>query len=131
MMHQHFLLYLVGLQAEVFTHLIGSCACLASAGGGVPYRLEPLELTHRQLNGTVQVYSIPRFDPDDAFAFLSLVARKIGKLRKGGLPDRVQAAKVVLRDWNTGRVSGSWLNRPHKEVCTPFSCNTRAHDGKY
>lgn len=53
----------------------------------------------------MQVYSIPRFDPDDAFAFLSLVARKIGKLRKGGLPDRVQAAKVVLRDWNTGRVS--------------------------
>lgn len=51
-----------------------------------------------------QVYSIPRFDPDDPFAFLSLVARKIGKLRKGGLPDRVQAAKVVLRDWNTGRV---------------------------
>lgn len=37
-------------------------------------------------------------------AFLSLVARKIGKLRKGGLPDRVQAAKVVLRDWNCGRV---------------------------
>ncbi|CAM9533048.1 unnamed protein product, partial [Scytosiphon promiscuus] len=52
----------------------------------------------------MQVYSIPRFDPEDAFAFLSLVARKIGKLRKGGLPDRVQAAKVVLRDWNTGRV---------------------------
>lgn len=52
----------------------------------------------------LQVYSIPRFDPEDAFAFLSLVARKIGKLRKGGLPDRVQAAKVVLRDWNTGRV---------------------------
>ncbi len=52
----------------------------------------------------MQVYSIPRFDPDDAFAFLSLVARKIGKLRKEGVPDRVQAAKVVLRDWNTGRV---------------------------
>ncbi|CAB1104014.1 unnamed protein product [Ectocarpus sp. CCAP 1310/34] len=52
----------------------------------------------------MQVYSIPRFDPDDAFAFLSLVARKIGKLKKGGVPDRVQAAKVVLRDWNTGRV---------------------------
>lgn len=52
----------------------------------------------------MQVYSIPRFDPDDSFAFLSLVARKIGKLKKGGVPDRVQAAKVVLRDWNTGRV---------------------------
>lgn len=32
------------------------------------------------------------------------MARKIGKLRKGGLPDRVQAAKMVLRDWNTGKV---------------------------
>ncbi|CAN0321654.1 unnamed protein product [Pylaiella littoralis] len=52
----------------------------------------------------MQVYSIPRFNPDDSFAFLSLVARKIGKLKKGGVPDRVQAAKVVLRDWNTGRV---------------------------
>ena len=38
-------------------------------------------------------------------SFLSLVAKKLGKLKKGGLPDRVQAAKIVLRDWNVGRVS--------------------------
>ncbi|CAN0294654.1 unnamed protein product, partial [Discosporangium mesarthrocarpum] len=36
--------------------------------------------------------------------FLALVARKNGKLRKGGIPDRIAAARMVLRDWNAGRV---------------------------
>lgn len=65
-----------------------------------------------------QVYSIPRFDPDDAFSFLALVARKMNKLRRGGVPDRVQAAKAVLRDWNVGRVSLMAL----VFVCARFVC---------
>lgn len=31
--------------------------------------------------------------------FLALLARRQGKLRKGGLPDTDKAAKSVLMDW--------------------------------
>lgn len=34
-----------------------------------------------------------------ALEFLSLLARRQGKLRKGGLPDTDKAAKSVLMDW--------------------------------
>ncbi|CAM9323494.1 unnamed protein product [Choristocarpus tenellus] len=52
----------------------------------------------------MQVYSIQRFDPADTPGFLALIARKVGKLRKGGVPDRIAAARLVLRDWNSGKV---------------------------
>jgi nuclear GTP-binding protein len=50
----------------------------------------------------MQLYEVQRFE--DAQAFLALIARKKGKLFKGGIPDRVAAGKAVLRDWNTGRI---------------------------
>ncbi|MCI4390158.1 hypothetical protein PGIGA_G00119380 [Pangasianodon gigas] len=37
--------------------------------------------------------------------FLSLLAHRQGKLRKGGLPDSDQAAKSVLMDWTGGRIN--------------------------
>ncbi|KAI7794958.1 guanine nucleotide-binding protein-like 3-like protein [Triplophysa rosa] len=37
--------------------------------------------------------------------FLALLARRQGKLRKGGLPDTDKAAKSVLMDWTGGRIS--------------------------
>eukprot|EP00611_Tribonema_gayanum_P023130 TRINITY_DN4809_c0_g1_i4.p1 TRINITY_DN4809_c0_g1~~TRINITY_DN4809_c0_g1_i4.p1 ORF type:complete len:676 (-),score=242.98 TRINITY_DN4809_c0_g1_i4:144-2111(-) len=52
----------------------------------------------------MQVYEIARFDPADVAGFLALVARKFGKLLKGGTPDRSAAARQVLRDWNSGKV---------------------------
>nr|CCA23588.1 guanine nucleotidebinding proteinlike 3 putative [Albugo laibachii Nc14] len=36
--------------------------------------------------------------------FLHLVARMFGKLGKGGVPDRQAAAKMVLQDWNRGKI---------------------------
>lgn len=36
--------------------------------------------------------------------FLSLVARGIGKLKRGGIPDQAMAARMVLNDWNTGKI---------------------------
>ncbi|VDP16426.1 unnamed protein product [Soboliphyme baturini] len=47
-------------------------------------------------------YRIAEFK--DLNEFLSLVARKIGKLRKGGVPDIEAAARIVLLDWNNGRI---------------------------
>ena len=36
----------------------------------------------------------------DTTEFLSLVALRTGKIKKGGLPDIQKAAKQVLIDWN-------------------------------
>ena len=52
----------------------------------------------------MMLYALPRFDAGDVQAFLALLARKLGKLLKGGVPDRTAAARVLLRDWNTGKV---------------------------
>jgi nuclear GTP-binding protein len=53
----------------------------------------------------MQLYALPRFAPGDADAFLSLAARRLGKVKKGGVPDRDAAAVAVLRDWNSGAVA--------------------------
>ncbi|CAJ0581396.1 unnamed protein product, partial [Mesorhabditis spiculigera] len=47
-------------------------------------------------------YTIAEFDSCDKF--LSLVARKLGRLKKGGVADVDAAARHVLQDWNTGRL---------------------------
>jgi len=48
------------------------------------------------------LYALPRFKDTDSF--LGLLARKFGKIRKGGIPDKDATARVVLRDWNAGKV---------------------------
>ena len=35
---------------------------------------------------------------------LGLVARKLGKLTKGGIPINDMAARIVLNDWNSGKI---------------------------
>lgn len=50
----------------------------------------------------LSIYSIADFS--NATEFLSLVAKKYGKLLKGGVPNVVAAAKIVLQDWNSGKV---------------------------
>ena len=34
-----------------------------------------------------------------------MFAKRLGKLKKGGVPDVLAAAKIVLQDWNTGKIS--------------------------
>jgi len=40
-------------------------------------------------------------DTDD---FLEKIARRMGKLRKGGVPDVTAASKIVFHDWQRGRI---------------------------
>nr|CDJ80154.1 GNL3L Grn1 putative GTPase and GTP-binding protein domain containing protein [Haemonchus contortus] len=47
-------------------------------------------------------YSIPEFNSTDQF--LALVARKLGRLKKGARPDTNAAAKHVLHEWNSGKL---------------------------
>lgn len=52
----------------------------------------------------ILTYNIPRFPPDDVMMFLVLVAKSYGRVLKGGIPDKVGAAKAVLKDWNSGKI---------------------------
>jgi nuclear GTP-binding protein len=52
----------------------------------------------------MQLYNIKTFKNGDATAFLALVAKSTGKLKKGGIPNIDSAARVVLHDWNSGKI---------------------------
>ncbi|GES96429.1 guanine nucleotide-binding protein-like 3 homolog [Rhizophagus clarus] len=47
-------------------------------------------------------YNVPRFR--DVNEFLLHLANKKGKLKHGGIPDIDSAAKIVLQDWNSGKI---------------------------
>jgi ribosome biogenesis GTPase A len=47
-------------------------------------------------------YKVEFTDVDD---FLEKVARLRGKLQSGGVPDTYEAAKLVIRDWQRGRIN--------------------------
>lgn len=69
-------------------------------------------------------YVIPEFSSPDHF--LALVARKLGRLKKGGTSDLNAAARHVLHEWNTGKLRyhtlvpeashGEKLERSQEEV---------------
>ncbi|PIO39639.1 hypothetical protein AB205_0102290 [Aquarana catesbeiana] len=41
----------------------------------------------------------------DTLEFLAMLAKRQGKLKKGGMPDHEKAAKSVLTDWVSGKIS--------------------------
>jgi hypothetical protein len=45
--------------------------------------------------------------------FLAMIAKRNGKVLKGGIPDKVMAARGVLRDWNSGKIP--FYTRPPTE----------------
>ncbi|XP_063378870.1 guanine nucleotide-binding protein-like 3 homolog isoform X1 [Cydia fagiglandana] len=50
----------------------------------------------------VDLYMIPEFStPQEFFAS---VASRMGRYKKGGVPDQDAAARILLNDWNTGKV---------------------------
>ncbi|KRZ27042.1 Guanine nucleotide-binding protein-like 3 -like protein, partial [Trichinella pseudospiralis] len=48
------------------------------------------------------LYNLPKFQSSDEF--LSLLARKMGRLKKGGVPNLKMAARKMLFDWNRGKI---------------------------
>ncbi|KAM7521799.1 hypothetical protein LguiA_011701 [Lonicera macranthoides] len=52
----------------------------------------------------VTLYKLPTFDSESADDFLQKVATVRGKLKKGGIADVDAAARIVLHDWNEGKI---------------------------
>jgi len=57
-------------------------------------------------------YNIGAFQ--DCSEFLALMAGQMGKLKRGGVPDREKAARIVLGDWNTGKIK--YYTHPPEQV---------------
>lgn len=57
--------------------------------GGTLYLFLPTQI--------MEHYGVPTYH--DTMEFLAHLARRQGKLRKGGLPDHEKAARAVLSDW--------------------------------
>jgi len=56
-----------------------------------------------QVSDPAAVVKIPKFDTVNEL--LLRLAQKLGKLKRGGYPDVDEAARTVLRNWNSGRIS--------------------------
>lgn len=50
-------------------------------------------------------YNLPAFARGDATAFLSALSRPHGLIKKHGELDLIGAARIVLRDWSTGKLA--------------------------
>jgi nuclear GTP-binding protein len=57
-------------------------------------------VSHAQV---MQRYLVPRFE--STMEFLQHLARRQGRLKKGGVPDNEAAARILLQDWLDGRLS--------------------------
>ncbi|KAF7633367.1 CP-type G domain-containing protein [Meloidogyne graminicola] len=62
-------------------------------------------------------YNIPEFD--DCESFLALIAKRSGRIKKGGRPDLNAAAKQVLNDWNSGKLR-YFTEPPEQQIISEF-----------
>nr|CAD2172818.1 unnamed protein product [Meloidogyne enterolobii] len=62
-------------------------------------------------------YNIPEFD--DCDSFLALLAKRSGRMKKGGRPDLNAAAKQVLNDWNSGKLH-YFTEPPEQQIVSEF-----------
>ncbi|KAL2872049.1 putative GTP binding protein [Aspergillus lucknowensis] len=84
--------------------------------------LKRLASSEDLLSKLLQVYGIPTLLPassttDQTNDFLIQVARKRGRLGKGGIPNLEAAAMTVVNDWRDGRIQG-WATPPILQVIT-------------
>lgn len=52
-----------------------------------------------------RLYTLPSVAGMEPSAVLAVLARRLGKLRKGGVPDLESTARHLLNDWNCGKIS--------------------------
>lgn len=80
--------------------------------------LSRLSTSQAPFEKLMSVYDIPPLIPgvngDMTTDFLVQVARKRGRLGKGGVPSLTAAAMTVITDWRDGRIQG-WVDAPSGE----------------
>ena len=76
--------------------------------------LKRLNASEGMLSKLMDVYGLPPLltaNGDPTTDFLVQVARKRGRLGKGGVPNINSAATTVITDWRDGRIQG-WMDAP-------------------
>lgn len=76
--------------------------------------LKRLSASDEMFKKLMDVYGLPPLltsNGDPTTDFLVQVARKRGRLGKGGVPNIVSAATTVITDWRDGRIQG-WMDAP-------------------
>ena len=61
-------------------------------------------LNRATMESIMMTYNVPAFPKGDVMTFLAMAARSKGKVLKGGIPDKIMAARMVLKDWNKGKI---------------------------
>jgi len=84
------------------TALLGNCVDADSIDDPIP----PVDalLKRCTAESLMMTYNIPAFPRGNTMVFLAMVAKSYGRVLKGGIPDKVGAARNVLRDWNQGKI---------------------------
>ncbi|KAG9232906.1 P-loop containing nucleoside triphosphate hydrolase protein [Amylocarpus encephaloides] len=91
--------------------------------------LKRLSASKEMVAKLMEVYSLPPIltaQGDPTTDFLIQVARKRGRLGKGGVPNIISAATAVITDWRDGRIQG-WMDAP---VLAVTDASTPAVDAK-
>lgn len=82
--------------------MLGNCVDADSVSDPIP--AVAALITRCNPASLVMTYNIPAFPPGNVMMFLAMVARSYGRVLKGGIPDKIGAARAVLRDWNSGKI---------------------------
>jgi len=82
--------------------LLGNCVDADSIEDPIP----PVDALLKRCNpqSLLMTYNIPAFPQGDTMTFLAMVAKSYGRVLKGGVPDKIGAARAVLKDWNHGKI---------------------------
>lgn len=92
--------------------------------------LKRLSASKDMLSKLMDVYGLPPLmtsNGDATTDFLVQVARKRGRLGKGGVPNISSAAMTVITDWRDGRIQG-WMDAPVL-VIAPSATELKPQDG--
>jgi len=84
------------------TALLGNCVDADSIDDPIP----PVDalLKRCKPESLMMTYNIPAFPQGNTMMFLAMVAKSYGRVLKGGIPDKIGAARSVLKDWNQGKI---------------------------
>lgn len=93
--------------------------------------LKRLSASRDMLGKLMDVYGLPPLltaNGDPTTDFLVQVARKRGRLGKGGVPNLNSAATTVITDWRDGRIQG-WMDAPTLAIAPDASTNSGVLQG--